>query len=264
MSRPASGSWNRSTTPNAKSPANTEPEGRPRRHDALGPWAHASAAARGRVHGCVPEIRPATSAHRPHRRHGRGEYRRRRPDRQPAGKQHDRDADRLASVVVCASPAYLAARGRPQTPDQIRDHDCIAINPIVVLRPWRFRKGKRELVVPIQSRLCVNTSEAAVLAAVAGAGLTRVMSYKMDAAKRAGTLELVLEAFEAGTVAGPHRVFAAQAGPAETPRLPKLGDAAPQSPTRLRQGRELIRPVSGQQVGSRFTRARTSRFSNTF
>ena len=34
------------------------------------------------------------------------------------------------------------------------------------------------------------------LAAIAGAGLTRVMSYKMDTAKRAGTLELVLENFE--------------------------------------------------------------------
>ena len=42
----------------------------------------------------------------------------------------------------------------------------------------------------------MNTSEAAVIAAISGAGLTRVMSYKMDAAKREGTLRLVLEAFE--------------------------------------------------------------------
>jgi DNA-binding transcriptional LysR family regulator len=104
-------------------------------------------------------------------------------------------ATRIGSIrlVVCASPAYLAARGHPQTPDQISDHDCIAINPVASPNAWRFRKGQ---LVPIQSRLCVNTSEAAVIAAIAGAGLTRVMSYKMDAARRAGTLELVLEAFE--------------------------------------------------------------------
>lgn len=107
-------------------------------------------------------------------------------------------ATRIGSirVVVCASPAYLAARGRPQTPDQLRDHDCIAINPVSSPNAWRFRKGNRECLIPIRSRLCVNTSEAAVIAAIAGAGLTRVMSYKMDAAKRAGTLEMVLEAFE--------------------------------------------------------------------
>src|SRR5271168_900157 len=107
-------------------------------------------------------------------------------------------ATRIGSIrlVVCASPAYLAARGRPQTPDQISDHDCIAINPVSSPNAWKFRRGNRECLLPIRWRLCVNTSEAAVIAAISGAGLTRVMSYKMDAAKRAGTLQLVLEDFE--------------------------------------------------------------------
>ena len=107
-------------------------------------------------------------------------------------------ATRIGSIrlVVCGSPAYLAARGRPQTPDQLREHDCIAINDVASPNAWKFRKGKHASLMPIQSRLCVNTSEAAVLAAIAGAGLTRVMSYKMDAARQAGSLELVLEAFE--------------------------------------------------------------------
>src|SRR4051794_14843086 len=107
-------------------------------------------------------------------------------------------AARIGSIrlVVCASPAYLAAKGRPQTPDQLGDHDCIAISDVPSPNAWKFRKGKRATQVPVRSRLCVNTSEAAVLAAIAGAGLTRVMSYKMDAARRAGSLELVLEAFE--------------------------------------------------------------------
>ena len=109
-----------------------------------------------------------------------------------------RIAARLGSirVVVCASPAYLAARGRPQAPEDLADHDCIAINPVSSPNSWRFHTGKRECLVSIPSRLCVNTSEAAVLAAIAGAGLTRVMSYKMEAAKRAGSLELILEEFE--------------------------------------------------------------------
>ena len=107
-------------------------------------------------------------------------------------------ASRIGSIriVVCASPGYLAARGRPLTPDQIDAHDCIAINPVQSPNTWKFRRGNREYILPIRSRLCVNTSEAAVIAAVAGAGLTRVMSYKMDAAKRAGDLDLVLEEFE--------------------------------------------------------------------
>lgn len=107
-------------------------------------------------------------------------------------------ATRIGSirVVACASPEYLAARGRPQCPDDLRDHDCIAINDVGSPIAWKFRNGRHVVPVQIRSRLCVNTSEAAVLAAIAGAGLTRVMSYKMDAARCAGSLELVLEAFE--------------------------------------------------------------------
>ncbi len=107
-------------------------------------------------------------------------------------------ATRIGSIrlVVCGSPAYLAAKGRPQTPDQLAAHACIAIGDGVSPTLWKFRKDRRDSSIAVQSRLCVNTSEAAVLAAIAGAGLTRVMSYKMDAARRAGTLELVLEEFE--------------------------------------------------------------------
>src|SRR4051812_26665437 len=107
-------------------------------------------------------------------------------------------ATRIGSIrlVVCASPGYLAARGRPLTPDHLRDHDCIAVNDVTAPTAWKFRRGKRAGLVSIQSRLCVNTSEAAVIAARAGAGLTRVMSYKLDADRQAGLLELVLETFE--------------------------------------------------------------------
>ena len=42
----------------------------------------------------------------------------------------------------------------------------------------------------------MSTSEAAIDAAIAGAGITQVMSYKMDAARRSGALALVLEAYE--------------------------------------------------------------------
>ena len=107
-------------------------------------------------------------------------------------------ATRIGSIrlVVCASPAYLEARGHPRRPEDLRDHDCIAINDSAAPNAWKFRDGKHTRLVPIPSRLCVNTSEAAVIAAVAGAGLARVMSYKMDMARQAGTLDLVLEAFE--------------------------------------------------------------------
>jgi DNA-binding transcriptional LysR family regulator len=107
-------------------------------------------------------------------------------------------ATRVGSVriVLCASPAYLAARGQPKTLADLHNHDCITIDDYAAQRAWKFAKGNREIVAPIQSRLTVNDSEAAIDAAIAGAGIARVMSYKMEAARRAGTLVLMLEDFE--------------------------------------------------------------------
>jgi DNA-binding transcriptional LysR family regulator len=107
-------------------------------------------------------------------------------------------ATRIGSIrfVVCASPSYLAARGHPKEIDDLRSHDCVTIDDIAAKSAWKFTKGGREIVAPIRSRLTVNTSEAAVQAAIAGAGLTRVMSYKMEAARRAGALVVMLDAFE--------------------------------------------------------------------
>jgi len=107
-------------------------------------------------------------------------------------------ATRIGSirVVVCASPAYLAARGSPAVLGDLKDHDCITIDELITPTNWKFLTNGRQVVTPIHSRLCVNTSEAAIEAAIAGAGLARVMSYKMETAKRAGALEIVLDSFE--------------------------------------------------------------------
>ena len=111
-------------------------------------------------------------------------------------------ATRVGSVrvVACASPDYLAARGRPLTPADLVRHDCITIDETGVPRSWAFMEGGQEIAAPIPSRLTVNTSEAAVEAAIAGSGITRVMSYKMEAARRSGALVLLLEHFEKDTL----------------------------------------------------------------
>ena len=56
--------------------------------------------------------------------------------------------------------------------------------------------GGNEIAAPIRTRLTVNTSEAAVEAAIAGAGIARIMSYKMEAARRTAALSIVLDTFE--------------------------------------------------------------------
>jgi DNA-binding transcriptional LysR family regulator len=107
-------------------------------------------------------------------------------------------ATRIGSVrvVVCASPSYLAKRGRPKMLDDLNGHECITVDELATPSTWKFLMNHRQVTAPIRSRLCVSTSEAAIQAAIAGAGLARVMSYKMEAANRAGALEIVLDSYE--------------------------------------------------------------------
>ena len=112
-------------------------------------------------------------------------------------------ATRLGNVrrVVCASPAYLATHGpAPSEPYDLEGHACITFEGLMSPSCWTFRKGKEETSVDIRSRLVVNTAEAAIDAAVAGLGVTRVLSYQIADALRMGTLETLLDAYEAEAV----------------------------------------------------------------
>jgi DNA-binding transcriptional LysR family regulator len=98
--------------------------------------------------------------------------------------------------VVCASPAYLAARGVPVHPRELAGHDAVTFAGLSSPREWLFRVDGATKRFPVRSRLTVNTAEAALDAASAGVGLTRVMSYQAATAIRNGRLVLVLRDYE--------------------------------------------------------------------
>lgn len=98
--------------------------------------------------------------------------------------------------VACASPAYFAQHGTPQTPDDLRSHACITFDTLYASEGWAFLLGKSEKSIPVTSRLVVNTAEAAIDAAVASIGIARVLSYQVASGVRAGRLVVVLRDFE--------------------------------------------------------------------
>jgi DNA-binding transcriptional LysR family regulator len=107
-------------------------------------------------------------------------------------------ATRLGAVrwVACASPGYLAARGAPETPAALDAHDCVLFEGLNATRLWRFGRGGRKREVAIRPRFAVNTADAAIGAAIAGAGIARVLSYQIRAPVAEGRLRIVLRGFE--------------------------------------------------------------------
>lgn len=106
-------------------------------------------------------------------------------------------ATRVGEVrrVICASPDYLARHGRPAVPEDLREHDGITFKGFSTSPEWRYRRDTAALSAEPRTRLAVNSTEAAVDAAVAGLGVARVLSYQIVDELRSGALVPLLEAF---------------------------------------------------------------------
>ena len=96
--------------------------------------------------------------------------------------------------VLCAAPSYIARRGMPRTPADLREHACIMERDGAETELWRFANPQRRSLLPIavRPRLMVNSAAAAVDSAIGGHGITRVMSYQASAAVAAGKLVVLL------------------------------------------------------------------------
>jgi DNA-binding transcriptional LysR family regulator len=100
-----------------------------------------------------------------------------------------------APKIVCAAPEYLAERGRPRTPDDLRSHACLRFAPLRPDVEWRFQVGRSAVVVPVSGPLIADNAEALRRAAVAGAGVIVLPDFMLAGDLAAGRLVPLLEAY---------------------------------------------------------------------
>jgi DNA-binding transcriptional LysR family regulator len=99
--------------------------------------------------------------------------------------------------VVCATPQYIARRGVPATPRDLRNHSvvaCTAVTPVP--DRWSFHHSSGVTSVAVAPRLVVNTTAAAVDAALEDLGVTCILSYQAEPHAAAGRLQTVLVEYE--------------------------------------------------------------------
>jgi transcriptional regulator, LysR family len=95
-------------------------------------------------------------------------------------------------TVVCASPSLLAQRGTPKNIDELSTMPLIQLEtPLPADGVWDdLFRGQRH--TPLTSRLMVTTPEAALDAAVSGAGIARLLHYQVIEQVRQGRLQILL------------------------------------------------------------------------
>lgn len=99
--------------------------------------------------------------------------------------------------LVCASPGYLAQFGTPRTPEDLQNHCTISASGVTPTPEWRMLLNGEIRGIKLQPRLTTTTNDSAAAAAVAGLGLTRLLSYQVADHVREGRLHTVLTEFEA-------------------------------------------------------------------
>jgi DNA-binding transcriptional LysR family regulator len=95
--------------------------------------------------------------------------------------------------IAVASPAYLAGRRAPQTPDDLKHHACIRIRmPSGKLYRWEFEQHGQELTVEVPGALTLDNIDLMVDAAADGLGIAYVPDRSAQADLDAGRLVTVL------------------------------------------------------------------------
>src|SRR5581483_10630923 len=94
-------------------------------------------------------------------------------------------AKRLApnERVACASPAYLASRGEPRTPEDLAAHDCIALrenDEDVTL--WRFTHVNEGRTATIRVKPVISSNDGDVVRGWGLGGLGVIVRSEWDVA----------------------------------------------------------------------------------
>ncbi|TAN52277.1 MAG: LysR family transcriptional regulator [Methylococcaceae bacterium] len=105
-----------------------------------------------------------------------------------------------ARRVLCAAPDYLTTHGMPQTPDDLLQHRIILARGLNPHNEMRFLQGGLPRTVKLQPILSVSDNDSAAGAAMAGLGLTRLLSYQIAEPLQTGKLKIVLGEFESPPV----------------------------------------------------------------
>ena len=98
--------------------------------------------------------------------------------------------------IVCAAPEYLRKNGVVRAPADLAKHTVVAASPESPSVEWKFTDGKKTTSVKLAPRLTVTSNEAAIVAAVQGFGVTRLLSYQIAAFLESGQLKAVLTDYE--------------------------------------------------------------------
>lgn len=109
--------------------------------------------------------------------------------------------------VVIASPAYLASKGIPRIPADLKDHNCLDFSFRRLEPGWPFLADGQEFMLSVSGNIIANNGETLVELALQGMGITRVGRFHVQQALASGQLVPLLEDYNPQDREAIHAVF---------------------------------------------------------
>lgn len=94
--------------------------------------------------------------------------------------------------VFCAAPGYIERYGAPETPADLRRHNCLRLSTVSSWNDWKFGGD----YVAVTGNFEANSADAVYHAALAGLGIARLSTYLVSEDIASGRLVRVLPEFE--------------------------------------------------------------------
>lgn len=99
--------------------------------------------------------------------------------------------------VICASPDYFKAKGRPGEPDDLRRHDCLTYGFLSTGNQWKLTGPDGDHWIAPHWTLCANNAEVLRDAAVKGRGIAILPVFIVEPQLKSGALLTVLDDYRA-------------------------------------------------------------------
>lgn len=98
--------------------------------------------------------------------------------------------------VVCASPEYLQQAGTPNTPHDLKDHNCIYYSLFQAGVEWTFFKADEKLKVEPTGNFIVNNSDAICEMLLQGLGICQMPTFIVQRYLNTGQLVQILANYD--------------------------------------------------------------------
>ena len=97
-----------------------------------------------------------------------------------------------SKIILCASPSYLAKRGTPIEPGDLKYHNCITLGEDAGDDVWQFKKGQQKVRVRVTESFSVNHTQVRRDAALRGLGIASFPDFAIQDIIDKGDLTPVL------------------------------------------------------------------------